>query len=213
MFLGLAKLLIRPNWIHEFPAQFILTVFVAYILQAAYLMRFFWTYFIRWCSPVLNKRLVCLVATCLLMACGLMNSARAEPRLPDFNEERLSLISSARSQVESMNEENIDAYLLRLDPESPIYDRYRIMMGQLFTVYDLDTRIEKINILSVEDDYAVVRMTMLKRKTGGRARFRDVSVDVLWVYRRSAAGWLLWSTLNLISEPLSLPEVGYSAQP
>jgi hypothetical protein len=107
------------------------------------------------------------------------------------------LISAVHRQVESMNREDLNAYMEGVHRKAPIFDRYKIVMGQLFTVYDLSTSVEKIKVLSIDKDYSIVRLTLSKHKIQGRANFRDTTVDSLWVYRRAENSWLLWSTLNL----------------
>ena len=113
------------------------------------------------------------------------------------SEDEVMLTGAVHRQVDSMNREDLAAYMEGIHPEAPIFDRYKIVMGQLFTVYDLSTRAEKMKVLSVDKDYAIVRLTLSKRKMQGRAHFKDVAVDSLWVYRRAKSSWLLRSTLNL----------------
>jgi hypothetical protein len=112
-------------------------------------------------------------------------------------EEEMQLIAAVHRQVEAMNQEDLGSYMEAMHPKSPIFDRYKMVMEQLFTVYDLSTRAENIKVLSVDKDYAIVRLTLSKRKIQGRAHFSDVSVDSLWVYRRAIGAWLLWWTLSL----------------
>ncbi len=121
----------------------------------------------------------------------------AEPGSFVVSEDEAMLIGAVHRQVESMNREDLGAYMEGIHPKAPIFDRYKIVMGQLFTVYDLSTRAEKIKVLSVDKDYAIVRLTLSKRKIQGRANFRDTTIESLWVYRRGSGSWLLWSTLNL----------------
>jgi len=113
------------------------------------------------------------------------------------SEDEAMLTGAVHRQVESMNREDLGAYMEGIHPKAPIFDRYKIVMGQLFTAYDLSTRTEKIKVLSVDKDYAIVRLTLSKRKIQGRAHFRDTTVESLWVYRREKSSWLLWSTLSL----------------
>jgi len=121
----------------------------------------------------------------------------AEPGSFVVREDEVMLTGAVHRQVESMNREDLGAYMEGIHPKAPIFDRYKIVMGQLFTVYDLSTRAEKIKVLSVDKDYAIVRLTLSKRKIQGRAHFRDTTIESLWVYRRGNGSWLLWSTLNL----------------
>ena len=121
----------------------------------------------------------------------------AEPGSFVVREDEVMLTGAVHRQVESMNREDLGAYMEGMHPKAPIFDRYKIVMGQLFTVYDLSTRAEKIKVLSVDKDYAIVRLTLSKRKIQGRAHFRDTTIESLWVYRRGNGSWLLWSTLNL----------------
>lgn len=121
----------------------------------------------------------------------------AEPGSSGVRKDEVILIEAVHRQVESMNREDLSAYMDGIHPKAPIFDRYKVVMGQLFTVYDLNTRVENIKVLSVEQDYAIVRFTLSKRKVQGRAHFSDTVVESLWVYRREKSSWLLWSTLRL----------------
>lgn len=148
------------------------------------------------------------VITCHALTCFYMTSAgealaASDPEFSQSDLQKQVFVGLVQDQVANMNKEDLDAYMGRLHPSSPIYEHYRITMGQLFTVYDLATHIKKVDVLSVETDYVVLRVRMTKRKTGGRARFRDVYVDALWVYRRQGDHWLLWLTSSLHSKPLT----------
>ena len=147
--------------------------------------------------------IICHVLTCFYMTSSEEALAAPEPEFSQSDLQEQVLIGLIQGQVTSMNKEDLEAYMGQLHPDSPIYDHYRITMGQLFAVYDLATEIKRVEVLSIDTDYAVLRVRMTKRKIGGRARFRDAYVDALWAYRRHSDLWLLWLTSNLHSKPLT----------
>ena len=115
----------------------------------------------------------------------------------ETNKDELMVISAAHRLIESMNREDLNAYLQGVDPSAPIFEHHKIVMGQLFTAYDLNTKAEKIKILSIEKDYAVARLSLSKRKVRGQAYFAETITDSLWIFRRKEKFWRLWSTLPL----------------
>ena len=101
------------------------------------------------------------------------------------------------SSIESMNNEDLPAYLAGIDPESSIYQHREIVMGQLFAVYDLQTTSVSVLPLMVDEEFFVVRHKLRKIKLSGRAKFRNIQADMVQVYRYSHGRWRLWSSLAL----------------
>ena len=101
------------------------------------------------------------------------------------------------ASIESMNSEDLPAYLAGIDPESPIYQHREIVMGQLFAVYDLQTRSVSVLPLMVDDEFFIVRHKVRKIKLSGRAKFQNILADMVQVYRIRQGEWRLWSTLTL----------------
>ena len=103
------------------------------------------------------------------------------------------------ASIESMNNEDLSAYLAGIDSESPIYQHREIVMGQLFAVYDLQTTSVSVLPLMVDDEFFIVRHKVRKLKLSGRAQFRNVLADMVQVYRIRQGEWRLWSSLTLKS--------------
>ena len=99
--------------------------------------------------------------------------------------------------IESMNSEDLPAYLAGIDPESPIYQHREIVMGQLFAAYDLQTTSVSVSPLMVDEEFFIVRHKLRKVKLSGRAKFRNILADMVQVYRYEGGKWRLWSSLVL----------------
>ena len=87
-------------------------------------------------------------------------------------------------------DENLQAMMGTLHPDSPAYQQTGQSMRNLFARYDLQYELLSCHYVGRDRDYVVVRATQKCTKKAGPA-FRDNVLDVLHVFRSHRKSWKL----------------------
>ena len=116
----------------------------------------------------------------------------------NFNKKEVeNLTSVIKHNVKAMNDEDINAYMQDVHPNSPGYAATKNMLTQLFKIYDLKVTLISIKPLMIDDQYFIVRAQQKTIKKSGTAPFSDNIIDVIHVYKKYQNKWLLWSSMIL----------------
>ena len=101
-----------------------------------------------------------------------------------------------------MNSEDLEGVMSTIHPESDSYAITENLVTQLFKVYDLNYKIEKLEVVDEDKNEAVVNFTQLTTKVNG-PKFRDNRAKGTHVLKKDGDSWKLFSTKITDSEYLN----------
>jgi hypothetical protein len=81
----------------------------------------------------------------------------------------------------------------------------RLVIGDALAslaAYKLNYGASRVELLTMADDYALVRVVQETRRVSGPA-FIDNEVDGIWAVRKEAGAWKYWSQMVLSIKPLA----------
>jgi len=123
--------------------------------------------------------------------------ATNEPVKPDSNSDtsaensvEAEVKAMMEGQIDAMNKENVDAYLVTVDPDSPAYDPTKEQIKKLFDMYDLQATLDSFQLVSSKDDEAEARTTITTKKIKG-PQFNDNKVIALHTVKKKDGKWVV----------------------
>lgn len=114
------------------------------------------------------------------------------------------LKATIESNINGMNDENIDASLEAVHTQSPFYDQMQVMLSEIAKVYDLESSLVSFEYLGMDKakSKAVVLVRQKTVKLSG-PDFRDNIVDTMTVFKKDGDVWKIWQSLTLDVEYLN----------
>jgi hypothetical protein len=107
-----------------------------------------------------------------------------------------------QANIDYMNSEDLDGVMSTIHPESPSFNTTENLAKQLFKIYDLNYKIEKVEVTSESDQEATVNFTQLTTKISG-PQFRNNRIQGTHTVRKDGDSWKLYSTKILNTEFLN----------
>lgn len=98
-----------------------------------------------------------------------------------------------QKNIDFMNDENIEGTLSTIFPGSDSYDATENLVKKLFKVYDLNYKLEKIEVVEENDKKAVVNFTQLTTKVSG-PNFKNNRVMGTHILKKDGDSWKIFST-------------------
>ena len=106
------------------------------------------------------------------------------------------------ANIDFMNTENIEGTLSTIHPDSPSYETTEILIKQIFNLYDLNYKIEKLKVISEDAQEAIVDFTQLTTKLKG-PEFKNNRITGKHTIKRDGDSWKIYSTQILNTEYLN----------
>jgi hypothetical protein len=137
---------------------------------------------------IFQTQILLLLSTTILLGCkhtSSTNSLRVETEL------RLLI---ERNQ-NATRDENIEALLSTIHPESPIYEEAQRLTPQFFEMMDISSSLESINIVGIEDGFAIAKVIQkVNTKYGDNDETREN--QSLAIYKNVDENWFLWDVID-----------------
>jgi ketosteroid isomerase-like protein len=108
-------------------------------------------------------------------------------------QERKVLQALFKKHIQALNKEDLQAYLATLDPKSAQYQEAQAQTQKLFKEYDLKYEVETIEVISIGQQNAVVKMVATVKKIKGGS-FADSKIIAYNTLRKTSQGWRIADT-------------------
>lgn len=103
------------------------------------------------------------------------------------------VISLIEKNLEYFNNEDVDAYMNTISSESLVYEPTKEAIVQVFELYDLEVSVDKIKVLEIDDETAIVQVTQTTKKIEGQ-EFKNNKTTVKYTLIKTEDGWKLDNT-------------------
>lgn len=111
------------------------------------------------------------------------------------NKDEAELLEVIRTNTEYLEAEDVEGYMSTLHPGSPLFEQTRGTLVFMFENFDLDYSIEDTDVLSIDDDFATVRVVQTTRKVSGSEPFRNNRIIAVHTFMRDEQGdWKIAET-------------------
>lgn len=97
------------------------------------------------------------------------------------------------ANIKYMNEEDLDAVMTTVHPDSPSYPATEAMAKQIFDRYDLNFKIENIKLIEENETEAKVEFTQLTTKNKG-PEFHNNRIVGIHTLKKDGNSWKVYST-------------------
>jgi hypothetical protein len=128
--------------------------------------------------------------------------ASAEKAPPKEADAKAAIEQMMKVQVDALNEEDADAYMATIDPQSPQYGPTRGQIEQLLKSFDMKAVLESFEVVTLKENEAEVRTVITTEKLKGDAPFQDNRVKALHKVVNRDGKWLLAASQIEELEPL-----------
>jgi ketosteroid isomerase-like protein len=108
-------------------------------------------------------------------------------------QERKTLQALFKKHIQALNKEDLQAYLATLDPKSAQYQEAQAQTQKLFKEYDLKYEVETIEVISIGQQNAVVKMVATVKKIKGGS-FTNSKIIAYNTLRKTSEGWRIADT-------------------
>lgn len=126
----------------------------------------------------------------ILMMAALIAGGCAQQETAVSDDESLAAV---RANIKAAQEEDLEAYLATIHPESPSYQQTRELVGRLFNDFDLSYELIELKLLAKTEDEARVEFVQKTRKLRG-PEFQDNQVVGVHLLKKSDGRWKIMST-------------------
>ena len=99
-----------------------------------------------------------------------------------------------RANLQALQAEDLDGYLATLDPDSPGYEKMKLICPKIFEIYDLEHEVEKIEVLDISDQEARVRTVQVARRISGPDSYRHNRSTTVHTLKKKDGAWKLTQT-------------------
>ncbi len=96
------------------------------------------------------------------------------------------------NNLKAFQEENVEACLATMHPESPSYGQMEALLPQVFKIYDLDHKLIEVKVLDVSGDTARVRTVQEARRLSGPENYRNVRTTDIHILKKYKGEWRLY---------------------
>jgi len=102
-------------------------------------------------------------------------------------------LAAVRANIKAAQEEDLEAYLATIHPESPSYQQTKKLVRRLFENCDLSGELLELKLLAKTEDEARVEFVQKTRKLRG-PEFQDNQVFGVHLLKKSDGRWKIMST-------------------
>ncbi len=137
---------------------------------------------------------VLIVALCLVIGCiGIVSSGG----LPSLGSSQPTPTNQQLFDVLHVNaqagvDEDLEAYMATIHPNSPLYDQTEDVLKDLFAQYDLDFKFYDMTVTSLKSNEAKIHFSLLTRKRAG-PDFRNNIVIGTMILRPDNGVWKIYN--------------------
>jgi hypothetical protein len=141
------------------------------------------------------QKLCLIAATTFLASCSQRPVQTAEP----FVQGNLSqsagdqAISVFKSAIAATNNENRQAYMATIHPDSPAYLPTADMQAKLMEIYDVRSTLEDISVVSTSEDEVKIYAVEIVEKISGPA-FRSNQTEVIHTFKKYQGEWKIYES-------------------
>jgi uncharacterized protein YchJ len=133
----------------------------------------------------MNKKVLIIAIVTLVTILFLCCSER------EFNTPESVIYANAKY----MAEENLSAVMNTIHPESPVFENTRKLIQEIFNQFDLNYKIERLEILEENQEEARVRFVQVTRKVAGND-FTDNRMKGIHTLMKDGDSWKIFSTVS-----------------
>jgi uncharacterized protein YchJ len=133
----------------------------------------------------MNKKVLIIAIVTLVTILLLCCSER------EFNTPESVIYANAKY----MAEENLSAVMSTIHPESPVFENTRKLIQEIFNQFDLNYKIERLEILEENQEEARVRFVQVTRKVAGND-FTDNRMKGIHTLMKDGDSWKIFSTVS-----------------
>jgi len=107
-----------------------------------------------------------------------------------------------QANIDYMTTENLDGVMSTIHPESPSFKTTENLAKQLFKIFNLNYKIEKLEVTNENEQEATVNFIQLTTKISG-PQFKNNRIQGVHIVRKDGDSWKLYSTKILNTEFLN----------
>ena len=126
------------------------------------------------------KLLITFITFFLVIAC----SENKEYKTPE---------SVINANIDFMNLEDLEGAMSTIHPDSPLFENTKNVMKQLFAMYDLIYKIEKLEVVKNDNNEAEVNFVQLTTKISG-PEFRNNRISGKHILKKYKDSWKIFAT-------------------
>ncbi|MFP4445954.1 MAG: hypothetical protein ACLFPD_06870 [Desulfosudaceae bacterium] len=134
------------------------------------------------------KKILAVMVT--IMLAGMMLAAGCADKSAD----KEAVKDVLRANLKALQAEDLDGYLATLDPDSPGYEKMKLICPKIFEIYDLEHEVEKIEVLDISDQEARVRTVQVARRISGPDSYRHNRSTTVHTLKKKDGAWKLTET-------------------
>jgi len=101
--------------------------------------------------------------------------------------------SVIRANIEFFNLEDLDGTMSTIHPESPSYKQTEEIVEELFKIYDINSKYEKLEVVKKNDNEAEVNFVQLTTKIKG-PEFKNNRLTGKHLLKKYKNSWKIFST-------------------
>lgn len=94
-----------------------------------------------------------------------------------------------------MNEENLSEVMNTIYSKSPVYDATENLVKELFSIYDLEYKVENLIIIEETEDDAQVRFVQTTSKING-PEFKNNRLTGIHQLKKENGSWKIYNTIR-----------------
>jgi hypothetical protein len=98
-----------------------------------------------------------------------------------------------RDNLKAAENENVEAFMDTRHPESPQFERTRMIMKRTFETYKLSYEVRNLSLDKKTDDEIHLKFTQVTRKESG-PKFRDNKLQGVHILRKDDGKWKIYKT-------------------
>ena len=111
----------------------------------------------------------------------------------DVNSEKAAIQSVVTLNLKALNEENIEAYMATIDPNSPGFEVTKNAIVQSFSIYDLNYVMNKFDMTTISDNTAIVTVDQTTTRIRG-PQFRNNRMVLMHQFNKSNGEWKMFGS-------------------
>ena len=111
----------------------------------------------------------------------------------DVNSEKAAIKSVVTLNLKALNEENIEAYMATIDPNSPGFEVTKNAIAQSFSIYDLKYVMNNFDVATISGNTAIVTVDQTTTKIRG-PQFRNNRMVLMHQFNKSQGEWKMFSS-------------------
>jgi hypothetical protein len=108
--------------------------------------------------------------------------------------DKVAAVETVKANVVAMQAKNMDAIMATIHSQSPHFEQTKMITQRMFELYDIDYKLETVEVETATPDTIRVRFAQKMSKTRGPEEFVSGTMTGVHVLRRDGGSWKLWAT-------------------